>query len=131
MLEVKIKNFTEKELQCRCCGKIIINHESLIALQAFRYYLNKKFGRNIRISPSCGTRCTKHNANVGGAKRSKHLTGQAFDITSPDINYLKLYAEAINCKLFSTIIRYDKTRFIHVDTRKRADYKTKDWAWYK
>ena len=131
MLEVKIQNFTKKELSCRCCGKLIINHEALISLQAFRYYLNRRFKKNVRITPTCGTRCVEHNREVGGVKGSKHLTGQAFDITSPDIDYKQLYTEAVSCKQFSTVIKYAKSRFIHVDTRKRASYEVKSWAWDK
>ncbi|HSA05701.1 MAG TPA: D-Ala-D-Ala carboxypeptidase family metallohydrolase [Candidatus Gastranaerophilales bacterium] len=128
MLEAKLQNFVEKELSCRCCGKLIINHETLICLQAFRYFLNRKYGRNIMITPSCGTRCYQHNIDVGGAKGSFHLTGQAFDITSPDITYRQIYEAALESKLFSTVIRYDKSLFVHVDTRKRKNYAIESWV---
>lgn len=131
MIQANIQNFSENELSCRCCGKLIINYEALICLQAFRYYLNRKYGKNIRLSPSCGTRCTKHNAEVGGENGSYHLTGQAFDITSPDITYKQIYMNAVQSKLFSTVIRYDKSLFVHVDTRQRAGYKVESWAWDK
>lgn len=127
MLEAKIQNFTEKELSCRCCGKLIHNSEAKVCLQAFRYYLNRKYGKNIRIIPTCGTRCAEHNAEIGGAKGSFHLTGQAFDITSPDITYKQLYYSAVKSRLFSTVIRYDKSKFVHVDTRKRKDYAIESW----
>ncbi|HSA05869.1 MAG TPA: D-Ala-D-Ala carboxypeptidase family metallohydrolase [Candidatus Gastranaerophilales bacterium] len=128
MLEAKLQNFIEKELSCRCCGKLIINHEALIYLQAFRYYLNRKYGKNIRIIPTCGTRCYQHNIDVGGEKGSYHLSGQAFDIISPDITYRQIYDAAIESRLFSTVIRYDKSLFVHVDTRKRARYKIESWV---
>ena len=131
MLQAKLQNFTEKELSCRCCGKLIINHEALICLQAFRYYLNRRFKKNVRITPTCGTRCVKHNREVGGVKNSKHLTGQAFDITSPDISYKQIYDAAIESRLFSTAIRYDKSHFVHADTRKRKNYAIVSWAWDK
>jgi len=131
MLEAKIENFTEKELSCRCCGKLTINHEALICLQSFRYFLDRKYGKNIRITPTCGTRCYQHNIDVGGAKGSYHLTGQAFDITSPDITFRQIYDAAIDSRLFSTVIRYDKSKFVHADTRSRAGYKVESWAWDK
>jgi uncharacterized protein YcbK (DUF882 family) len=131
MLQAKLENFTEKELSCRCCGKLIINHEALICLQAFRYFLNRKYGKNIRLTPTCGTRCYQHNIDVGGAKGSFHLTGQAFDITSPDITFRQIYEAAVESKFFSTVIRYDKSKFVHVDTRQRAGYKIESWAWDK
>jgi hypothetical protein len=128
MIKAEIENFTEKELSCRCCGKLVINNEALICLQAFRYYLNRKYGRNIRITINCGTRCEKHNKEVGGEKKSYHLTGRAFDITSPDLDYKILYIEALLSKLFSTAIRYDKSLFVHVDTRKRKNFAMKGWS---
>nr|BDD48296.1 hypothetical protein 1 [bacterium] len=131
MLIVELQNFVKKELSCRCCGELIINHEALICLQGFRYFLNRKYGRIIRITPTCGTRCCQHNIYIGGAKGSYHLTGQAFDLTSPDITYKQLYEAAVESRLFSTIIRYDKSRFIHVDTRKRKNYVVVSWTWNK
>lgn len=131
MLQAKLQNFTESELHCRCCTKLIINHEALISLQAFRYFLNRKYGKNIRITPTCGTRCYQHNIDVGGVKGSYHLTGQAFDITSPDISYKQLFEAAVESRLFSTVIRYDKSLFVHVDTRKRKNYAVVSWIWDK
>ena len=131
MLQAKLQNFVESEISCRCCGKLITNHEALICLQAFRYILNRKYGKNVRITPTCGTRCYQHNIDVGGAKGSFHLAGQAFDITSPDISYKQLYDAAVESKLFSTVIRYDKSLFVHVDTRRRKGYLVKCWTWNK
>lgn len=130
-MKAEIKNFTEKELSCRCCGKLIINDEALVSLQAFRNYLNRKFKKNIRVTVNCGTRCIKHNKDVGGEDKSKHLEGIAFDIVSPDIDYKTLYQEAVNCRLFSTIIRYDISKFVHVDTRARKGFAIEAWSWNK
>lgn len=131
MIKVGIENFTKNELECKCCAKFVLDSEMLIALQGFRYYLNRRYKRNIRLIPTCSTRCEKHNKDVGGSKSSYHLTGQAVDLYSPDINHKQLYTEAVNCKLFSTVIRYDKSLFIHLDTRKRPNYAIKHWAWMK
>ena len=131
MLQAKLENFTEKELSCRCCGKLVLNDKALIALQAFRYYLNRKYGKNIRITVNCGTRCQKHNKEVGGVANSQHLLGIAFDLVSPDLDYKTLYQDIVNSKLFSTVIRYDKSHFVHADTRERANYGISSWAWDK
>lgn len=128
MIRAKIENFTKKELACRCCGKLVLNDEALVSLQAFRYYLNRKYQKNIRIIVDCGTRCPKHNKEVGGQNGSFHLSGQAFDIISPDLDYKTLYLEAIASKLFSTVIRYDKSHFVHVDTRTRKNFGIKAWV---
>ena len=131
MLQANIQNFTKKELDCNCCKNLVHNDEALIALQSFRYYLNRRFKRTIRLILTCGTRCPQHNKEIGGAKKSYHLTGQAFDLISPDIDYIQLYSEAVNCKQFSTVIRYDKSKFVHVDTRQRPDYELNEWTWDK
>lgn len=131
MIKTKIENFAEGELSCSCCGKLVNNPEALVALQGFRYFLNRKYGKNVRIAPTCGTRCPEHNKTVGGAKRSYHLSGQAFDIASPDIDYKELYVSAVDSRLFSTVIRYDKSKFVHVDTRSRKNYHMEFWAWDK
>ena len=126
MLKTKIENFIKKELDCNCCGLLVENDQALIALQAFRYYLNNSFKKNVRISVSSGTRCEKHNSKIGGATKSRHLLGEAFDLSSPDISYTQLYEEAIH-----SIIRYDKSKFVHVDVRKRTNYEIKNWIWDK
>ncbi|MEI8390770.1 MAG: D-Ala-D-Ala carboxypeptidase family metallohydrolase [bacterium] len=137
MLSVKIENFTENEIACKCCGKVNVSDKGLISLQAFRYYLNNKYKKNIRLTVESACRCTKHNNSkeVGGEKNSRHecetKKSDAFDLTSPDLDYKVLYQEAVNSKLFSTIIRYDKKHFVHTDTRPRADYEISSWAWNK
>lgn len=131
MIKATIENFTETELSCRCCGKLVLNNEAVISLQSFKYYLKRKYKKNIRITVNCGTRCPKHNKEVGGVANSEHLLGIAFDITSPDLDYKTLYQEAVASKLFSTVIRYDKSKFVHADTRERANFEIKAWNWDK
>jgi len=124
VISVDIKNFTKKELQCRCCGKFVKNDKALIALQAFRDYLNRLFKKEVRLYITCGTRCTKHNKEVRGAAGSYHLTGEAFDVFSTDISASQIYNAAIFSNLFSTIIQYTKSQFIHLDTRAIDNKKT-------
>lgn len=131
MITVQLENFTEGELSCKCCLKLVQNNEALISLQAFRYFLNRKYGKNIRLTPTCGARCAKHNVEVKGAKNSLHLTGQAFDLISPDISFEQIYSAAIESNLFSTVIRYNKSKFVHVDTRQRNRYSVQNCSWEK
>jgi len=135
MLQAKIENFTEKEIGCRCCGKVNVSDKGLICLQAFRYYLNNRFKKNIRLNIESGCRCIIHNKEEGGEKNSRHecdtKKSDAFDLTSPDLDYKVLYQEAVACKLFSAVIRYDIKHFVHADTRPRAGYKVESWAWNK
>jgi len=137
MLQAKIENFTEKEIGCRCCGKVNLSDKGIICLQAFRYYLNNKFKKNIRLNIESACRCIKHNSSkeVGGEKNSRHecdtKKSDAFDLTSPDIDYKTIYQSAVDSKLFSTVIRYDIKHFVHADTRPRANYGIEAWAWNK
>ena len=67
--------FKRKEFACRCgCGTSTVDAELLQVITDVREH----FGAPVVITS--GHRCTKHNANVGGAKNSMHLTGKAADI---------------------------------------------------
>jgi len=135
MLQAKIENFTEKEISCRCCGKLNVSDKGIISLQAFRYYLNNRFKKNIRLNIESACRCIEHNKNEGGEKNSRHecetKKSDAFDLTSPDIDYKTIYQSAVESKLFSTVIRYDIKHFVHADTRPRANYGIEAWSWNK
>ncbi len=73
-------NFHLIEFLCRHCGKgeDIVKPELLTALQKLR----DLWGKPMRLT--CGYRCPQHNAEVGGAKHSAHMTGQAADVEDPD-----------------------------------------------
>ncbi|MNX96328.1 Zinc D-Ala-D-Ala carboxypeptidase precursor [compost metagenome] len=76
-------NFSLSEFRCRCgCGgeskpEILANLKKVAAmLEKVRQACGGK-----ALVINSGYRCPKHNANVGGAKASLHLTGQAADVT--------------------------------------------------
>jgi len=66
MLQAKIENFTEKEIACKCCGKVNVSDKGIICLQAFRYMLNNKYKKNISLHINSACRCRKHNKAEGG-----------------------------------------------------------------
>lgn len=68
------EHFTSGEFACKCCGKYIENSELLFVLEDVR----KHFGTAVTITS--GTRCAKHNKEVGGAPLSQHVLGTAADI---------------------------------------------------
>lgn len=69
------KNFSAQEFACRCgCGLCTVVDELVELLQHIRDY----FGREVKLN--CGCRCLRHNIDVGGAKKSQHLSGKAADI---------------------------------------------------
>jgi hypothetical protein len=140
MLKTNIENFSEEEIKCKCCGKINVSDKALICLQSFRYMLNNKYKKNIRLTVQSACRCRKHNKAEGGVDdvrngvlvTSRHecdtKKSDAFDLTSPDLDYKTLYKEAVSSKLFNTIIRYDIKHFVHVDTEPRANFEIKSWS---
>lgn len=82
-----MKHFTESELECRCgCGSLLVDTELLKLLEQMRTITAKP----IRLVSCC--RCEQHNAEVGGKKRSEHLTGQAADLSTPTSAHKWTYA---------------------------------------
>lgn len=87
-----IKNFKKSEFTCKCgCG---LNLE---------YYEVVKIADDIRnewhlpVIVTSGTRCQKHNKEVGGVANSRHLKGKAIDF----------YINGVSSKqLIETIKRY-------------------------
>ena len=68
------KNFSPAEIACRGSGSLSINEEALDKLQALRDRLGKP------LIVRSAYRSPEHNRAVGGAPRSKHMDGTAFDI---------------------------------------------------
>lgn len=69
-------HFSDSEFACQCgCGQCIINQELLDVLEGLRDYYNSP------VTITSGNRCAAHNAEVGGAKSSRHITGEAADVT--------------------------------------------------
>ena len=126
---VRIENFDDDEFRCKHCGELKCTDEFLIRLQAFRYRLNMVFGKNIPIVVTSGYRCEEHNRDIGGVPNSRHLVSDAADICSTAITPEDLYADAIASQLFSTVILYKKSRFVHVDSRERDTVHA--WMWDK
>lgn len=81
MLEGTVsKNFTFKEMSCKCgCGTRNVSKEAIRKLQAMRDALRHPLVIN------SAARCPRHNKDVGGAPKSRHLStkdqaSDAFDI---------------------------------------------------
>jgi hypothetical protein len=111
MIKAEIKNFTKKELACRCgCGLYSYNDDFLIKLQAFRLILNEP------LYPTSGCRCKRHNAYVGGVPNSLHEAetkpATAVDVTNSNVKHL--YETAITSHIFNEVIFYKKEKFVHL-----------------
>jgi hypothetical protein len=102
------KNFSPAEIACRGTGSLRLHEDALDKLQALRDRLGKPLiVRSAYRSPT-------HNRAVGGAPRSKHLDGTAFDIamTNHDPVAFEEAARAVGFKGFGF---YPRSGFMHID----------------
>lgn len=79
------KNLWSNEVMCQgkgCCEESIISKRMVETFQKIR----DDYGGAIEIATAGGSgyRCSTHNAEVGGARNSLHLTGSAFDLHCAD-----------------------------------------------
>lgn len=84
------RNFRAKEIHCQgvgCCTESIISKRIMDLAQAIRDDLGEPL--TIATSDGSGYRCPTHNAAVGGAGTSLHMTGNAVDIHYKDPAKLK------------------------------------------
>ena len=103
-------NFSPAEIACRGTGKLVINEPALDKLQALRDRLGKP------LIVCSAYRSPEHNRAVGGAKRSKHMDGAAFDIamSNHDPAAFEAAARAVGFLGFGF---YPRSGFMHVDLR--------------
>ncbi|GEQ99321.1 hypothetical protein JCM17844_29580 [Iodidimonas gelatinilytica] len=102
------KNFSPAEIACRGSGSLRINEEALDKLQALRDRLGKPLiVRSAYRSPA-------RNRAVGGAPRSKHMEGTAFDIAmaNHDPVAFETAARAVGFLGFGF---YPRSGFMHID----------------
>jgi len=105
------KNFSRAEFACKCgCGTNAINHMLVLFLQKIRDHFDKP------IKVVSGLRCAKRNAQVGGAKHSQHLLGNAADIVIDGVKPKEVAAFAATLMPgWGGIKAYP--RFTHIDVR--------------
>jgi zinc D-Ala-D-Ala carboxypeptidase len=101
-------NFSPAEIACRGTGQLKLHPEALDKLQALRDRLGKPL---IVLS---AYRSPEHNRKVGGAPRSKHMDGTAFDVamTNHDPVAFEAAARAVGFLGFGF---YPRSGFIHID----------------
>ena len=102
------KNFSPAEIACRGTGSIRVHEEALDKLQALRDRLGKP------LIVRSAYRSQAHNRAVGGAPRSKHMDGTAFDIAMANHDPVAFEAAARSVG-FRGFGFYPRSGFIHVD----------------
>jgi zinc D-Ala-D-Ala carboxypeptidase len=99
-------HFSRYEFRCHHCGLVEVDHLLVARLELLRAAV----GKPLRIVS--GYRCPTHNAQVGGAPHSYHLTGAAVD---PEAGYCNVpQAEAAGFRG----IGVRNGRVVHLDVRK-------------
>jgi zinc D-Ala-D-Ala carboxypeptidase len=102
-------NFSPAEIACRGTGKLLINEPALDKLQALRDRLGKP------LIVRSAYRSPEHNRAVGGATRSKHLDGAAFDIAMANHDPVAFEAAA-RAVGFLGFGFYPRSGFMHMST---------------
>lgn len=107
-------NFTPNELASKDTGELLVNYKALDALQSLRTMWRRP------IVVTSAFRTASHNARVGGAAKSKHLTGQAFDIKMQglaDSGVVSFIYYAVKAGFTGFGLYLDRpVPFIHIDT---------------
>ena len=101
-------SFSPREIACKGTGELIIDDHALDKLQALRDALGKP------LIVTSGYRSPAHNKRVGGAKKSRHMQGDAFDIRmeNHDPHEFENAARAVG---FTGFGFYPKSGFMHID----------------
>lgn len=109
------KNFKVSEFTCKCgCGRNVIDQKLIDMCQIIRERAS------VAVNISSGTRCEKHNREVGGVKDSYHIQGKAADLTC-SLGARRLFALIADMKAKSLLpdLQYCKLylskNFVHVD----------------
>lgn len=103
-------DFSPAEIACRGTGKLLVNEPALDACQALRNRLGKP------LIVRSAYRSPEHNRAVGGAERSKHMDGAAFDIAmmNHDPHVFEEAARAVGFLGFG-FYREPRNNFMHID----------------
>ena len=107
-------DFSPAEIACRGTGKLLVNEAALDKLQALR----DRLGTPLIVRSAY--RSPEHNRAVGGAKRSKHMEGAAFDIAMGNHDPAAFEAAAREVG-FLGFGFYPRSGFMHVDLGPKRD----------
>lgn len=101
-------NFSPQEMACKGTGRLMLDPDAMDKLQALR----TRLGRPLLITSAY--RSPEHNRAVGGASRSMHMQGRAFDVRQENHDPREFIAAA-QAVGFTGIGTYPRSGFIHVD----------------
>lgn len=108
------KHFTPAEIACKGTGELKEHPASIHKLDMLRDIIGVPF------TPNSAYRSVKRNKAIGGAPKSQHLEGRAFDIPIKGAMTRERIHEVARKVGFTGIGDYDT--FVHVDTRGNPAY---------
>jgi hypothetical protein len=103
-------NFTPEELASKGNGALVMSHRALDRLQELRNHLG------VPLIVTSGHRDPAYNKKVGGATRSQHVLGHAFDIGVGNVEP-HILIEAARKIGFTSFGTYPAQGFVHIDDR--------------
>jgi hypothetical protein len=103
------KSFSPREIASKGDGEILIDEQALDKLQKLRDALGKP------LILTSAYRSPAHNKRVGGAKNSRHMQGDAFDVRMENHDPHEFEAAA-RAAGFTGFGYYPKSGFMHIDT---------------
>lgn len=83
-------------------------------LRAVLERASQHFGKTVKVTS--GYRSPSYNRKVHGARKSKHITGQAADIQIPGVSKARLARWAKAQPEIGGVGRYCRSNFVHIDT---------------
>lgn len=113
-------HFPARELACRAPvgdpdrGLVFVRSEALDKLERLRAAMG-----DAPLMVRSAYRTPRHNARVNGGRRSQHLTGRAFDVSTDNVDASRLMREARRLG-FNGVGSYPDKRFVHLDIREEA-----------
>lgn len=107
------KHFSQKEFNCKHCGKNIGIHINLLVfLEALRYKLKQPI-----VVITSGYRCITHNRAVGSKDTSQHVKANAADIVVRGVSAYQVYTTGSRYNVKGGCGKYIKSAFTHFDCR--------------
>ena len=102
-----IEYFTDEELSCKCCGKLVFSDRTRQRLNVARYHAGVPF------VITSGYRCPEYNKKIGASFTSSHVKGCAADIKANwEVNRFKIISGLLLAGFTRIGIGKD---FIHAD----------------
>lgn len=104
------ENLSHHEFMCRCkyedCTYTLVNSVLLQSFEKLRIDVQQP------LYVRSGYRCQKHNTDVGGVEKSRHMRGDAIDLEVPTTMHINRFV-FLCAQYFNVVIPYEEKGFVH------------------